>query len=255
MREKFKSPHIVIIIQARMGSTRLPGKVLKEILGKPLLGYQIDRLRRVKSVGEIVVATTNQPRDQQIIDFCRREKISCFLGSEKDVLERYYQTATSNNADVIVRITSDCPLIDPEIIDKVVGFFLEHSDTYDYVSNVEKRSYPRGMDIEVFSYDALQKSARFANSPEEREHVTLYIRGHPDRFSIGSVANKKDLSKHRWTVDTEEDFQLIRQIIEALYPINPNFTMQDVLDLLHSHPKWIEINKNVQQKPVLGRQS
>lgn len=241
---------IILIVQARMGSTRLPGKIFKEILEKPLLAYELERLRKVKKANTIVIATTNKPIDNAVVDFCHMEQVPLFRGSEDDVLDRYYQAAKSFDADVVVRVTGDCPLIDPKIIDETIDFYLKTYPNYDYVTNTLERTYPRGLDVEVFSFDALKKAAQDATLPAEREHVTPYIYTHPDLFSLGNITLTPNESHHRWTVDTEEDFLLISHILTALYPTNPDFHMHDVLNLLKQHPEWIRINANIKQKAL-----
>lgn len=243
----------VIILQARMGSTRLPGKTMKPILGRPLLSFVIERLQRCACQDQIVVATTNKPLDKQIIDFCRREKVDYFIGEESDVLDRYFQAAQAYGADIVVRVTGDCPLIDPAVVDEVVKFYVDHYPKYDYVSNVIDRSYPRGMDVEVFSIRCLEALKRYAVTPEEKEHVTLYVLNHKDRFSTYSIVNKHDISQYRWTVDTKEDFLLIQNIIEALYPINSQFAMKDILKVLDEHPDWKELNTHIKQKEITSK--
>jgi len=240
----------VIVVQARMGSTRLPGKHLKQVLGRPLLSYLVERLRRVKLANEIVLATTTKPLDDQLVDFSRDEKLPFFRGSEEDVLDRYYQTAKKFQADTIVRISGDCPLIDPEVIDNVINYFLQAQPSLDYASNTLQRTFPRGMDTEVFSFESLEKVARDAQKPEEREHVTPFYYLHPDQFKIGSVQSEKDGSRFRWTVDTEEDFKLIKTILEEIYPKNPTFTLNDLLELFKLHPEWMKINAHIQQKSL-----
>lgn len=251
MSEKQKK-RVVIVLQARMGATRLPGKPLKTVLERPLLSYQLERLRRVKLADEIVVATTTEQQDDPIVSLCAANNISYFRGSEHDVLNRYYQAAKAFKADEVVRITGDCPLIDPELVDRVIHEHLTNTPQKDYTSNSLERTYPRGLDTEIFSFKALEKAHLEAALPEEREHVTLYFYTHPERFSLGSVKHTIDLSHHRWTVDTVEDFELISKILSALYPKNPRFLMQDVLKLLEGHPDWMKINAHIQQKPVKG---
>ncbi|MDZ8221576.1 MULTISPECIES: glycosyltransferase family protein [unclassified Nostoc] len=238
----------VIIVQARMTSTRLPRKVLKKVLDKPLLEYQIERLKRVKLADEIVIATTINSTDLPIIELCDRLLIPYFRGSEEDVLGRYYGAAKEHHADVVVRVTSDCPLIDPQVIDKVIQFYLEHKYEYDYVSNCLERSYPRGMDTEVFSFIALHQAFVEATAQPDREHVTPFIYMHPERYRFAQVVSSENQSSHRWTVDTEDDFELIKRIIEALYPQIPKFSLGDCLDLLRQYPDWSLINAHVEQK-------
>lgn len=238
----------VIISQARMTSTRLPGKVLKEVLNKPLLVYHIERLQRVASADELVIATTTNMTDDPIADLCSRMGIGCYRGSEEDVLSRYYEAALTYKADIVVRVTSDCPMIDTGVVDRVIGYYKENCAQYDYVCNTLQRTYPRGMDTEVFSFRALEEASRYATAKPEREHVTPYLYHHPERFRLGNVAMDRDESRYRWTVDTIEDFTLIKKIIEALYPENPEFTLQDCLELLEVHPDWAKINAGIEQK-------
>jgi len=233
-----------------MRSERLPGKVLKPVLGRPLLTFLIERLRRLKLADAIVVATTKNPADDPIEALCKEEGVSFFRGSEGNVLERYFQTAQEYYASVIVRITADCPLVDPEVVDKVIQFYLDHATEYDYVSNVLERTYPRGMDTEVFSYKALERAASQAKEQEEREHVTLYLYKHPETFRLGSVKKEEDLSSYRWVLDTPEDLQLLTKIFEELYPANPEFGMDAILKLMEEHPDWRNINAHVKQKRV-----
>ncbi|HHT49392.1 MAG TPA: NTP transferase domain-containing protein [Firmicutes bacterium] len=240
-----------IIVQARMGSTRLPGKIMKKVLDKPLLEYQLERLLRVKQADQVIIATTDHGEEQPIVDLCQRLGVPFFRGSEEDVLARYYGAATQYHADVVVRITSDCPLIDPAVVDEVIGFYLKHKAEYDFISNTfSKRTYPRGMDTEVFSYQALMEAHEEATDQAEREHVTIFIKRHPERYRIKTLPYDKDYSHYRWTVDTPEDFVLIEKMIAALYPVNPHFTLEDCLTLIEEHPEWVKINAHVKQKPV-----
>lgn len=239
---------VVIISQARMTSTRLPGKVLKKVLGKPLLEYQIERLRRVKLADEIVIATTVNDTDQPVVDLCQKLDVHCYRGSEDDVLSRYYEAAREYEADVVVRVTSDCPLIDPAVVDKAINHYMENDDEYDYVSNTLQRTYPRGMDTEVFSFKALQEANHLGVLKPEREHVTLYLYNNPRQFRLGNVEYGRDCSEHRWTVDTPEDFALIKNIIEGIYPDNTNFTLEDVLAHMVSFPDLKNLNKQIKQK-------
>ena len=238
----------VIIVQARMTSTRLPGMVMKRVLGKPLLEYQLERLQRVKLADEIVIATTTNQTDEPIVELCNSLSVACFRGSEDDVLSRYYGAATAHKADLVVRVTSDCPLIDPQVIDTVIDYYLQNQSHYDYVSNSLERTYPRGMDTEVFAFSTLQQAFWEATAQPDREHVTPFIHRQPARYRLGHVIYSEDCSHHRWTVDTPEDFELIQKIIEAIYPRKPNFTLEDCLSLLKKHPEWYIINSHVSQK-------
>jgi spore coat polysaccharide biosynthesis protein SpsF len=240
-----------IIIQARMASTRLPGKIMKKVLDKTLLEYQIERLRRVKQANRIVIATTDHGDEQPIVDLCKRLSVDYFRGSENDVLARYYEAATDYGADIVVRVTSDCPLIDPEVVDRVIGHFQQHQSEVDYVSNTfPELTYPRGMDTEVFSYQALKEAYQEAVDQPEREHVTIFIKRRPERYRIVNLPYHRDVSRHRWTVDTPEDFELVRRMLTELYPVNPEFTLEDCLQLIKKHPEWQRINDQILQKPV-----
>lgn len=231
-----------IVVQARMGSTRLPGKVLKDIAGRPMLSYQMERLRRVKRAERIVVATTDQPADDAVERFCQKEKIACVRGSEHDVLARYHLAIERFPADVVVRITADCPLIDPAIVDEAIAAYEP-----DYVSNMLETTYPYGMAVEVFSAQALREAHREAKDPAEREHVTPFIYRHPERYRLRSLTMAPNLSHHRWTVDTPEDFELVSRLLKTL---KPHFTLQDVLAVLDQHPDWCAINAHVEQKAL-----
>ena len=237
-----------IIVQARMTSTRLPGKVLKPVLGKPLLEYQIERLRRVKLADSVVIATTTNATDAQIVDLCHALGVTCFRGSEQDVLGRYYGAAKQAQADVVVRVTSDCPLIDPQIINRVIQLYRDGKGRVDYASNSLQRSFPRGMDTEVFSFAALEHAYYEATDPPQREHVTPFLYQHPERYAIAQLTSPQDLSHHRWTVDTPEDFELVKRMLEALYPQVPNLTLQDCLEVIDQHPDWPAINAHIEQK-------
>ena len=225
-----------------MGSSRLPGKVLKDIAGRPMLSYQIERLRRVKRAERIVVATTDQTADDAVERFCQKEKIACVRGSEHDVLARYHLAIERFPADVVVRITADCPLIDPAIVDEAIAAYEP-----DYVSNMLETTYPYGMAVEVFSAQALREAHREAKDPAEREHVTPFIYRHPERYRLRSLTMAPNLSHHRWTVDTPEDFELVSRLLKTL---KPHFTLQDVLAVLDEHPDWCAINAHVEQKAL-----
>lgn len=242
--------NVAIIVQARMGSTRLPGKVMKKVIGKTLLEYLLERLRRVTKADEICVATTTKPQEQFILDICAKMSVKTFRGSEEDVLDRYFGAAQQLKADAIVRVTSDCPLTDPLEIDKLIGYYLEHLGQYDYLSNCLKRSYPRGMDAEIFSMEALINAHKNAKTGPEREHVTPYFYLNPQWFRLGNVAYEDDQKNHRWTVDTPKDFQLVSRIIETLYPVKPDFSIKDILDLFEKNPEWQKINSHVVPKAI-----
>ena len=246
--------NVVCIIQARTGSTRLPAKVLRKVQGKELLLHCVDRVLLASPIKLIVVATTVKRADDAIADLLKgyHSSVSCFRGSEDDVLDRYYQAAVSFSADTIVRITSDCPLIDPFVIDRVVKTF--QSGKYDYVSNtLARRTYPRGLDVEVVSFKILKQVWECAWAKEDREHVTWYIRQHPNEFRTATVENDRDLSSLRWTVDEEADFALIKRIYDEIYPDNRQFTSGDIMALLDRYPELKYYNSHVEQKKIEGK--
>lgn len=237
---------IAIIVQARMGSTRLPGKVLAPVLGRPLLEYQLERLGRSTLASSILVATTVGSRDDAIVGLCRRLGVAAFRGDETDVLRRYMQAATLADADVVVRSTADCPLIDPSVVDEVIGRLL--ASKCDYASNTLTRTFPRGLDVEAMTRTALEAAHRDAVDPADREHVTRFLYRHPERFRLCSVERAQDLSSERWTVDTREDLELVRRILETLYPGQPSFGINEVVALLDRHPDWRGLNAEVAQR-------
>jgi spore coat polysaccharide biosynthesis protein SpsF len=238
-----------LIIQARMGSTRLPGKVLRPINGRPLFSYQLERMKRCRLVDLIVVATTTEPADDAIVSFCKSQSTLVTRGSEQDVLRRYAEAARAVNADTVVRVTSDCPLLDPQLVDAALESFAG-PDGPDYVSNMLKPTWPYGMAVEVMSRAALDAADNEAMDASEREHVTPFIYWRPQRFRLKSMTLPVDLSAHRWTVDTIEDFDLVSRVLDALLPVKPQFQMHDVLELLERHPDWVEINQGVSQKSI-----
>ncbi len=231
---------IVGILQARMGSTRLPGKVLMEILGRPLLQLQIERLKRSKLMDQLVVATTESPLDNAVENLCSLIEVPCFRGSENDVLDRYYQAARKYDAEYIVRLTGDDPLSDPELVDRMINKML--IEGCDALSNSFQPTYPEGLDATILSFKALKKAWSGARLQSQREHVTPYIFAENSDFNVYHFRQKRDDSKLRWTVDYEEDFRLIEQIYNALYLKNPSFTTDDVYALLDKDPLLKSLN-------------
>ena len=238
---------IVTIIQARMGSTRLPGKVLLDLGGKTVLARVVERVRRSRTASQVIVATTPEADDNRVIEECRRLSVETFRGSEDDVLDRYHQAATRADVDVVVRICSDCPLIDPGIIDRTVEEFLKSST--DYASNALDRTYPRGLDVEVLTCQALERCWREAKLFYQRSHVTAYIYENPRLFRILRVHGEADYSGHRWTLDTREDYQFMRAV-HARVSDPDHFSWHDVLDLLDREPELAELNRHVVQKAL-----
>jgi len=243
--------NVVAIIQARMGSTRLPGKVLSDIGGEPMLARVVRRVRRCASVGRTVVAATEGDADEPIVLECGRLGVELLRGSEMDVLDRFYRAACYFEADAVVRITSDCPLVDPGVIDRVVGEFRDWRP--DYASNVLRRTYPRGLDTEVVSREALERAWREAAETYQRVHVTPYFYQHPELFRLLSVTRGPEsgveASRYRWTVDTAEDLALVREIYRR-FGDEDTFGWTAVLDLLERNPGLAELNRGIQQKAL-----
>ena len=230
------------IIQARMGSSRLPGKVMEKLdQDNTVLSYVIRQLKHSKFLDDIVVATTSLKRDEVIVDFLEREGIKYFCGDEENVLDRYYQCAKKFSMSEIVRIPSDKPLIDPDIVDKCIQIFL--SKKYDYITTFLEPSFPYGTEVEIFSFDALEKTWKNAKLPSEHENFTPYIYNNKDKFQIYNVKNSIDLSHLRWVVDRAEDLELVRQLVSKID--KDPILMQDILEVFESDPKLAEINSNV----------
>jgi len=239
-----------VIVQTRMGSTRLPGKVMMDLCGKPVIDHVIDRLKRSRLSDEIIIATTTLERDKVVVEQAKKNGVKWFCGSEDDVLSRYYCAAKENDLDVVVRVTSDCPLIDPVILDNVVDFYM--SNNYTLVTNAginfEQRTFPRGLDVEVFSFSMLEYAFNNAQKSYQREHVTPYL--YETYFdSIYYYKNDVDYSNFRWILDTDEDYALISAIYDRLYKkYGSNFGLYEVLELMKSNPELSMINAHVQQK-------
>src|SRR3989344_287708 len=232
---------IVCIIQARMGSTRLPGKVSKLILGKPMLVHQIERVKQSRFVDRVVVATTIKDEDDIIARMAQEAGVECFRGSESDVLDRYYQAAREAQADIVVRVTGDCPLSDPKVIDETIEYFLKNATDVDYAS--KPSNYPEGLDMEIFSFSTLERAWKEAVKPSEREHVTPYVYNHPEMFRVRAwQSGVEDFSAMHWSVDTPEDFIFVTKIFENLYPQNSVFSKDEVLNLLSEKPELHSIN-------------
>ena len=236
-------PNKVTIVQARMRSSRLPEKVMKPILGKSVLELMMERLLRSQKCGTVVVATSDQSADDVIETHCKEKGYPVFRGNENDLLDRHYQCAKLFQADIVAKIPSDCPLIDPQIIDKVFEHYEAHN--YDFVSNLHPASYPDGNDVEIFSFAALERAHSEAQKQLEREHTTPYFWEHPEIFSIANVTWETGLDyamSHRFTLDYIEDFEFIKTVYEELYPTNPHFSLGDILRLLESKPEIYAIN-------------
>ena len=240
---------VVIIVQARMGSSRLPGKVLMDLHGRPLLERQIERLRRSQTADAIVIATSTHARDDAIAEVAEGLGVGLFRGHEDDVLARYVGAADAFGADVVVRVTADCPLIDPEVLDRCVTRLLDDDDL-DYVSNTLQRTYPRGLDVEVLRRGVLDIANDEAADPDDREHVTRFVWRQPERFRLEGEADGEDHSALRWTVDTQEDLDVVRAVYDDLYPERPDFGYADALAHAAEHPDVHARNRHVRQKPA-----
>jgi len=216
---------------------------MKDILGKPMLWHMIKRLEKSKFIQKIVIATTTKERDKVILEFAKKHQLDSYTGDEDDVLDRYYQTAKKYSVETIVRLSPDCPLIDPHVVDKVIQRYF--TGDCDYAANTLRLTYPDGLDVEVFSYMALEKAWKEARWASQREHVTPYIRGNPDKFRLANVENEVNLSHLRWTVDEAKDLEFVRQVYGQLYKEDEIFYMEDVLNLLGKHPELMEINKGI----------
>jgi len=239
---------VVAIIEARMKSTRLPGKNLRPILGKPMLERLVERLRYAKSLDGVVVATTIDPSDDAIEETCARIGVGCYRGSMDDVLDRVLRAAQTFGADTIVEVTGDCPLTDPAMVDEIVDIY--RSSGCDYVGNVRPSTHPIGLAVQVFATRVLEETARLTQDPADREHVSLYIYEHPERFSLRNVESglPEKYRGYRLTVDTPEDFAVVSAVFEALYPLNPAFGLAEMLDFLDSKPELLDLNRSIQQK-------
>jgi len=240
---------VIAILQARCNSSRLPNKVLKPILGKPMIQWQIERLSQCKSIDELIIATSEEDSDLPLVELGKKLSISVHRGSLNNVLDRFYQVAIQTKPDFIVRLTGDCPLIDPTIVDDVVNFMV--TGAFDYVSNSIEPTFPDGLDVEVLSFDTMKNIYINAKLSSEKEHVTLFVVNNKDKFNIGVFKNEIDLSDHRWTVDELVDFDLITAIFEGLYRMNGNFLMSDVLEFLEKNPHLKYLNNNFQRNEGL----
>lgn len=238
-----RPPRVLAVIQARCGSTRLPGKVLMRLAGLPVLAHVIDRVAACRLVDDLIVATTLNRKDLPLVAFCAAKHIPVYCGSEDDVLDRYYQVSRLLRPEHVVRITADCPLIDPKVIDRAVRLHL--ASGADYTTNTIARTYPEGQDVEVLRGAALQQAWRSARWSSEREHVTSYIRKHPKTFRLENMALKQDLSANRWSLDEPDDLRFLRGVFSALHARGHLFGMDEVLRLLARRPRLARINSHI----------
>ncbi len=243
---------ILAILQARMSSSRLPGKILRPLMGEPMLLQQIHRIQRSKKIQKLIIATSTDSSDDPLFELCQEKGIEIFRGPLEDVLERYYLAAKSEtNAETVVRLTGDCPLSDPAVIDEVIQFF--QTGNYDYASNTLTPTFPDGLDVEVMKFSALEAAAREAKTPSEREHVTLFLKNRPTRFKLGNLKAPKDFSALRWTVDEAADFEFVKRVYEELYEKNPYFGTEAILALLEKDSAIQKINQNFERDEGLKK--
>ncbi len=239
---------VVGIVQARMGSTRLPGKSMAPLMGRPMLAVLLERVKSAQRVSEWMVATSALPIDDPIAELTSRLGVGCFRGSENDCLDRYYQASRQAGADVIVRITGDNPLVEASFVDWSLEQFLGSSSETEYMDSSSSNTFPLGLSLEIFSYSALQVAWREDRSPHMREHVTPFIREHPHRFPTCLLHADADYSFMRWTVDTAEDLKFVRSLFESFGRLD--FSWREALDRVQQHPEWMEINRHVVQRTV-----
>jgi spore coat polysaccharide biosynthesis protein SpsF len=232
------------ILQARVSATRLPGKVLMPVLGRPILSYNIERIRRAKTVKRVIVATTENREDDAIQRLCESESVPVFRGSEADVLDRIYRCMKLFGMERCAKLTADNPLVDPAVIDQVIGFDLARAGDYDYVSNNHPPTWQDGQEVEVFNASALEAAWLEATQPFQREHVTPFIWDQPERFRLGNVARAEDrwYRDYRWTLDYPEDYAFVKAVFETLYPARPDFGTEDVMELLRRQPEIHALN-------------
>lgn len=234
---------MLAILQARCSSSRLPGKVLKPILGKPMLARHIERLQRSRHIAPLVVATSTEPSDDPLAELCGHLGIACSRGSLADVLDRFYRAADPLHPEHLIRLTGDCPLADPAVIDACIDFHL--AGDYDYTTNALQPTFPDGLDVEVFRFSCLAEAWSEATLTSEREHVTPFIHRRPERYRIGHYRQTPDLSWLRWTVDEPADFAMVEAVYQALYPTRPDFTTAEIVAYLAEHPEVARINADI----------
>ncbi len=237
------------IIQARCGSTRLPGKIFMAINGKPLLWHVVNRLKYAELIDDIIVATTKDSKDDATEEWCNENEIKCYRGSEDDVLNRFYNAAVAFPCDVIVRVTADDPFKEPTIVDKIIKKLID--ENLDLSCNVFPPSFPEGLDCEVFTFNVLEKMEKTTNNPYDREHVTPYIYNHPEKFKIGNLTSSRQLSNYRWTIDNKEDYEMVNAIYEKRKNGQEEILlMEEILEILEENPELASINSDVKRSAM-----
>ncbi|MBQ6098511.1 MAG: glycosyltransferase family protein [Methanobrevibacter sp.] len=237
------------IIQARCGSTRLPGKIFMAINGKPLLWHVVNRLKYAELIDDIIVATTTDSKDDATEEWCNENEIKCYRGSEDDVLNRFYNAAVAFPCDVIVRVTADDPFKEPTIVDKIIKKLID--ENLDLSCNVFPPSFPEGLDCEVFTFNVLETMEKTTNNPYDREHVTPYIYNHPEKFKIGNLTSSRQLSNYRWTIDNKEDYEMVNAIYEKRRNEQEEILlMEEILEILEENPEIASINSDVKRSAM-----
>lgn len=243
---------IIAIIQARMGSTRLSGKVMKKLGNKTVLAHVVNRVSMSEKIDKVIVATTKNVEDDTIVKECESIGAYYYRGSQDNVLSRYYEAAKEEKADIVIRVTSDCPLIDPFIIDKMIDYFIEEKNdsNIDYLSNTLIETFPRGFDVEVFTFKSLEQAYNHATYDYEKEHVTPYIYINKDKFKIANYSNDKNYSQYRLTLDTTEDYEVLKKVYDNLYKKDDMFYFDEIISYLENNPEISQINKQIKQKKL-----
>lgn len=242
----------VAIIQARMGSSRLPGKMLMPLAGIPVIQWVYDRARQIEGLDDMIVATTTTSKDDPLVASCMEHRIPVFRGSENDVLDRYYQAAQATAADVVIRVTGDCPLLDPGESSKVLALFRQ-TPGCEYASNTHPPFLPDGLDTEVVQVSTLARVWREVGDRVAREHVTWYIHQHPEQFHLAALAPTESLAHQRWTLDNAEDFTFLAAVTSELKARGQFGSLREVLDILRDHPEWVELNRHIERNEGLKK--
>lgn len=243
--------NVAATIQARMGATRLPGKVLKQILGKPMLQYQVERIKQSLVIDDIIIATSASLSDDPIVEFAELNGIKCYRGSENDVLARVIDTLKHFSVDVHVEFMGDNPIPDPYLVDSIIGFYLKNKDKYDYVTNSLKTTFPPGFEVYVYPSNILYEAEKLVQDKTLREHVGIHIYNRPDKFRIFNIEAPEYVSQfkdYHFEVDTVEDFDVITSVIEHFFPVNPNFSMMQAIEYLNQHPDLVSKNVKVPRR-------
>jgi spore coat polysaccharide biosynthesis protein SpsF len=243
-----ETEEIILVIQARMGSSRLPGKVMADVIGKPLIWHMYQRLKHISLISNIVISTTKNNEDKKLIEFAKSEGIQSFAGDENDIIDRLYQTGKKFKSTILVKINADCPLIDPKLIEKGIKIYLKSPEKPDLVTNSLNDTFPEGMQYGIFNFDTIEELWKTIKDPFWREYFFRYIIEHEEKFKIIGIQNEDDLSELRWTVDYKEDLEFVNKIFNELYEKNPYFSMEEILEIIKKNPKISKINQKYSSK-------